>query len=196
MIQALYVPANSVVHRLRPGGKLLLLPVFATSLFATSSLPLVALGLAFVLGAYALARIPPALLLRQLRPVAVVLGMIFLLQLWFAGWMFATLVCLRFLALILAASLVTLTTRTSDMIAALEFFFRRFRFLGVDAEKLSLAISLVIRFIPVIQAVAAEVREAQAARGQSVSLFRLAVPVVVRTLKLADEVAEAIDARS
>ena len=196
MIQALYIAADSPVHRLRPGAKLLMLPAVATALFATTNLALVATGLAFVLAAYALARIPGRVLLRQLRPAALILGMLFLLQLWFAGWAVAALICLRFLALILAASLVTLTTRSSDIIAALESFFRKFAFLGVDAEKLSLAISLVIRFIPVIQEIAGEVREAQAARGQSVSLFRLAVPVVVRTLKMADEVAEAIDARS
>jgi biotin transport system permease protein len=196
VIQAIYVAAESPVHRLGPGAKLLLLPAFATALFATSRLSLVTLGLGLVLAAYVLARIPTAVLLRQIRPTAVMLGMIFLLQLWFAGWAFAALVCLRFLALILAASLVTLTTRTGDIIAALEIFFRRFAFLGVEPDKLSLAISLVIRFIPVIQSISAEVREAQAARGQSMSLFRVAVPVVVRTLKLADEVAEAIDARS
>lgn len=196
MILALYVPGDSAVHRLRPGAKLLLLPVAATALFATASLPIVTLCLGLVLGAYALAGIPGRLGLRQLRPAALVLGMLFLLQLWFAGPQVAALICLRFLALILAAALVTLTTRTSEMIAALETFFRRFSVLGVDAAKLSLAISLVIRFIPVIQAIASEVREAQAARGQNASLFRLAVPVVVRTLKMADEVAEAIDARS
>lgn len=196
MIQALYIAVDSPVHRLRPGVKLLLLPVFATALFATANLWLVTAGLLLVLAAFALAKVPAAVLLRQLRPAAIAIGMILLLQLWFGGWTVATLVSLRFLALILAASLVTLTTRTGAMIAALESFFRRFAFLGVDAEKLSLAISLVIRFIPVIQGVAAEVREAQSARGQNASLFRLAVPVVVRTLKMADEIAEAIDARS
>lgn len=196
MIQALYLPAASPLHRMRPGVKLFLLPVFAALLFATASLPAVMGALALVLGAFALAEIPVPVLLRQLRPAALVLGLLFLAQAWFGGWASAALVCLRFLALILAASLVTLTTRPSAMVAALEIFFRRFRFLGVDPEKLSLAISMVIRFIPVIQAVAGEVREAQAARGRSGSLVRLAVPVVVRTLKLADEVAEAIDARS
>ena len=196
MIATLYANHDSSLHRLRPGVKLAALPILGTLLFALPGLLPAILGLMLVLACYGMARIPAAVLLRQIRPVALVLVFIFLAQLWMAGLPVAVLAILRFLALILAASLVTLTTRTSDMINALERGFSLFAFAGVDAAKCSLAISLVIRFIPVIQTVFAEVREAQAARGRSGSLFALAVPVVVRTLKMADEIAEAIDARS
>ncbi|BDA83867.1 cobalt ABC transporter permease [Aureimonas sp. SA4125] len=196
MIGSTYVERDSALHRLRPGVKLVALPILGTLLFALPGLVPSAFGLALVLFLYAAAKIPPAVLLRQLRPVALVLAFIFLAQLWIAGLPLATLAVLRFLALILAAALVTLTTRSADMIAALEKGFSFLAFAGVDAAKCSLAISLVIRFFPVIQSVLSEVREAQAARGRSASLFALAAPVVVRTLKLADEVAEAIDARS
>lgn len=196
MIAALYVDRDSPLHRLRPGAKLLALPILGTLLFALPGLVPSTLGLGLVLVLYAVARIPPAVLLRQLRPVALVLVFIFLAQLWIADLNVAIVVVLRFLALILAAALVSLTTRSADMIAALEKGFSLFAFAGVDAAKCSLAISLVLRFVPVIQTVLAEVREAQAARGRGVNLVALAVPVVVRTLKLADQVAEAIDARS
>lgn len=196
MIGALYVDRDSEIHRLRAGPKLLALPVLAAALFATSSIVYAALGLAFVLGLYALARIPPHVLAAQVRTVAALLVLLFLVQLWMAGTPTASVTVLRCLALILGASLVTLTTRTSAMIAALEAGLSRLAFLGVDAAKVSLAISLVLRFVPVIGEVLADVREAQAARGQGRSILAIAVPVIVRTLKMADGIAEAIDARS
>ena len=62
--------------------------------------------------------------------------------------------------------------------------------------KVGLAISLAIRFIPAVAAIVEEVREAQRARGQDRSMIALAVPVIIRLLKMADEIAEAIDASS
>lgn len=193
---ALYVDKDSILHRLAPAWKLIGLPVVATALFATSNLPVIAVSLLVVIGLYAMARIPWRTALAQLRVVAAVLVLLFVVQLWLAGPTVAGVTSLRFLALILAASLVTLTTRTSDMIEALEAKLSYLAFLGVDAAKVSLAISLVIRFVPVIGAVLADLSEAQAARGGTGGIYRLAVPLVVRTLKMADEIAEAIDARS
>ena len=44
--------------------------------------------------------------------------------------------------------------------------------------------------------IAGEVREAQIARGRRPSPLTLVVPVIVRLLKMADEITDAIDARS
>lgn len=196
MIAGLYVDRDSPLHRLRPGAKLLLLPVFGTVLFMADALAVAAGALVLVAGLYALARIPARLALSQLGPVLPMLAVLFAAQAWLSGLDDALLLVLRFAVLILAASLVTLTTRTAALVGALERglgFLSRF---GVDAEKASLAISLAFRFIPVIARTVSEVREAQQARGQDRSILALAVPVLVRVLKMADEVAEAIDARS
>ena len=108
----------------------------------------------------------------------------------------AALVVLRCAALILAAGLVTLTTRTADLVAVIERGLSPLSRLGLDVVKVSLAISLTIRFIPTIGQIAADVREAQVARGRRPSPLTLVVPVIIRLLKMADEIAEAIDARS
>ncbi|CFN71313.1 cobalt transport protein [Bordetella pertussis] len=52
-----------------------------------------------------------------------------------------------------------------------------------------------MRFIPEIWRNYQEIREAQAARGLGAHPLALLVPLVVRTLKRAEEVAQAIDAR-
>ena len=94
------------------------------------------------------------------------------------------------------ASLVTLTTKTSDLLASLERAMQPLRPIGVNPEKVSLAISMVLRFIPVISTVASEIRDAQRARGLDQSIVAMVVPLIIRTLKMADDVADAIDARS
>ncbi len=55
---------------------------------------------------------------------------------------------------------------------------------------------MVLRFIPVIATVASEIRDAQRARGLDRSILAMIVPLIIRTLKMADDVADAIEARS
>ncbi|ORE90275.1 energy-coupling factor transporter transmembrane protein EcfT [Aurantimonas sp. 22II-16-19i] len=196
MIAGLYRAGDSPLHRMGAGRKLLALLAAGTLVFAIGS-PWPAAGvLALVLALYGVAGFGPRLVLRQLRPVAVVLAVLFAAQLWLATPGEAALVVLRFAALILAAGLVTLTTRTADLVAVIERGLSPLSRLGLDVAKVSLAISLTIRFIPTIGQIAGEVREAQVARGRRPSPLTLVVPVIIRLLKMADEIAEAIDARS
>ncbi|MCB8837666.1 energy-coupling factor transporter transmembrane protein EcfT [Aurantimonas sp. VKM B-3413] len=196
MIGGLYRPGSSPVHHAPAGAKLLALIGLGTLLFALPSLWLAAAALLLVLAGYAAARLPASLVISQIRPALWILVILFLAQLWLASLGEAALLVLRFAALILAAGLVTLTTRTADMVAVVERGLSPLSRIGLDVEKTSLAISLAIRFIPAVATVLEEVREAQAARGRERATFALAVPVIVRLLKMADQVAEAIDARS
>ncbi len=97
--------------------------------------------------------------------------------------------------MLLLAGLVTLTTRSSDMIAAVERGLAILRPIGVNPAKIGLAFSLALRFIPVLAKATQEVREAQKTRGLERSILATAIPVAVRTLKMGDEIAQAIDAR-
>ena len=67
--------------------------------------------------------------------------------------------------------------------------------LGVNPAKVSLALSLALRFIPVLAQITREVREAQRVRGLENSVIALAIPLFVRTLRMSDDIADAIEAR-
>lgn len=196
MINGLYVDHDSPVHRLSPRVKLLALPLVATLLFLTDSLAVLLAALAAVGLLYRLARLDFCKALAQLRPALFVLLVLFLAQGLLEDWMAGAVIVVRLVTLILLASLVTLTTRTAAMVDALEGAMHPLKRLGVDPRRMSLAISLAIRFIPVVATVVSECREAQRARGLERSVIALAVPVIIRTLKMADEIADAIDARS
>lgn len=191
----LYTPGTSILHRMRPGPKMLALAVGATALFIIENLAVTAAALVLVLLLYCVAHIPMRVALSQIRPLVWIFGLFFVLQWYFSGLTLAAYVVLRLAALVLFASLVTLTTRSSDMIDALSRVLRFLRPIGVNPDKVSLAISLALRFIPVLGRITMDVREAQKARGLERSVIAVALPVAIRAIKMADEISDAIDSR-
>lgn len=191
-----YVPGESLLHRLPPGIKILALALSGTLLFALPRLELAGGALLLVMLLYPLARIPLRTMLLQIKPLLWILLLLFAVQWWLVSVQSAAMVVLRLMALMLTASLVTLTTRVSEMVDALENGLFWLRFLRINPAKVSMALSLALRFIPVLAAITAEVREAQRARGLERSIIAVAIPVIVRTLKMADDIAAALDARA
>ncbi|APA96968.1 energy-coupling factor transporter transmembrane component T family protein [Nocardia seriolae] len=191
---SLYHDARTPVHTVPAGTKLLVLAVAGTALFFVPSIVWLAVALAVVLGLYGLARIPWRTTGRQVLGLAPFLALIMLAQVIFTGWQSAILVGERLLTLVLLANLVTLTTRTSAMIDTVERVLRPLKPLGVRPERVGLLVAMTIRFIPVIREQAELVRAAQRARGIERSTVFL-VPLLIRTLRVADGVGEALDAR-
>ncbi|MVU81586.1 energy-coupling factor transporter transmembrane protein EcfT [Nocardia sp. ET3-3] len=193
-VLSLYHDARTPVHTVPAGAKLLVLAVAGTALFFVPSIVWPAVALAVVLGSYAVARIPWRTTGRQVLGLAPFLALIMVAQVIFTGWQSAILVGERLLTLVLLANLVTLTTRTSAMIETIERLLQPLRPLGVRPERVGLLVAMTIRFIPVIREQAQLVRDAQRARGIERSTVFL-VPLLIRTLRMADGVGEALDAR-
>ena len=194
MMLEFYVDRDTAIHRAGAGLKLLLLAGLGAGLFFLKTWPPLVMALAGAVGLTALARIPFGALLRQLRPLLLLVAVVFASQLYFYDAAAALVATLRLLTLLLLSILVTLTTRPSEIVAAIE---RALQPLDgwIAVEKVSLAISLALRFIPVLARMAAETREAQWARGRDRSMVALLTPLIIQTLKMADQVAEALDAR-
>jgi len=190
----LYVPRDSWLHRLPAGFKFLTLIAVGTAIFWVPNIEVMAGVTLISCLLFASAKIPFSKLYEQLKPAFWALLIIFLAQWYLEGLEYAGYVTLRFTTLILLASLLTLTTRSDAMIAVIEKALGPFdRWISV--EKVSLAFSLTFRFIPLMRSVTAEVREAQKARGLDRNLIALMIPVIIRTLKTATEVGEAVEAR-
>jgi biotin transport system permease protein len=90
---------------------------------------------------------------------------------------------------------VTLTSRTSELVDALVAVLRPLRRLGVDPQRIGLLLALAIRSVFVVLQIAEEVRDAQRARGLTASPRAYAVPLIIRSLRHADELGEALVAR-
>ena len=91
--------------------------------------------------------------------------------------------CVVFLQLFLViflANIFTLTTEPMDLTRSLEKMLSPLKFTGIDAEEVSLMISLVIRFIPILKVEAQKIMDAQ--RGRGVDFNKLPLSGKVRNL--------------
>ena len=192
---SLYVPGDSIVHRLPAGAKLLALFAASAALFAVSGVAVHAAELLAVAGLFHVARLPWRDTLHQLRPALLFLVPIFLFHVFVTDWVLGIETVLRILVLLLLAVLVTLTTKLSDMIDVLERAARPLRHIGVNPSKVGMMLSMVIRFIPLMMREAREILEAQRARGLDRSAIALLMPLLIKTLKMADDLSDAIEAR-
>lgn len=191
----LYVPGTSVVHRLGAGWKLLALLVTGVALAVWRAPWQVASALTIVLALYAVARVPGRALLRQVVALSWIAVPLLVIQWVLASWQTGVAVVGSFVTLVLLAGLVTLTTRTTAMVDVVvrgAGWLRRF---GIDPERVGLMLALGIRSVHVVLGLAQEVRDAQYARGLRSSPRAFAVPLIVRSLRHADRLGEALSAR-
>jgi biotin transport system permease protein len=189
-----YQPGRSWLHRLPASAKLTgLLVLLAATLMLSSPVAIAVAGVATVLlyGSAGLVGAVPA----QVRPLRWLVVALLAMQTLTAGWVVAVIVTGRLVLAVVLAGLVTLTTRVVDLLEVFERVLRPMRRLGVDSERVALLLALAIRAVPVVADLAGEVRDAQRARGIAGSPRAFAVPFVVRSLRHADALGEALAAR-
>jgi len=192
----IYVPGNSGIHRAPAGLKLLLLMLVGTASALLLSRPWqVGAALLIVVGSYQFAGLGWRAPLDQLRPLLWLLAGVAAFNALTSGWAHAVLIVGTVSLLVLLAGLVTLTTRTSDLADVAVTTVRPVGRLGVDPERLGLLLALGIRSVPVVVDLAVEVRDAQHARGLGRDPRAFAVPLIVRSLRHADALSEALVAR-
>lgn len=194
MIQ-LYRPGASLVHRAPAGLKLLMLAIAALVL---SIVPHTAVSVGVVLGAvvglYALAGLPLSVLAGEVWRLRWLVAVLAVALLIFVGPLAAWVSTGRMVAIILLAGLLTLTTPMSALLDVLRRVLAPLARFGIDIDAVAMTVSLAITMIPVVAGFAREVTEAQRARGARLGL-RGIVPLLVRTLRHSDDVADALAAR-
>lgn len=191
----LYVPGDSLLHRTPAGVKLAALVVLGAAVFQLASRGWLAVAVAAVGLLGASAGVSPRTLLAHVRPALLLLGVIFVAHAFVTSWEHGLVVVLRLAVLIASATLVTLTTRVAEMVRVVETACRPLRRLGVSPAKVGLVLALAMRFVPVLAQKLHEIREAQWARGAPRASVAVLVPLLVKTLRFADQTADAIDAR-
>jgi biotin transport system permease protein len=192
---AVYLPGDSVIHRMPAGAKLLTLAVVAMVSVVIRAPWQVAVLVVAVAALYAVARVPWRTAVAQVRPLAWFAAGLAVFQLVVSGWERAVVVVGGLLGLVLLAALVSLTTRTTAIVDAVVVGAGPLRRVGIDPERLGLLVALAVRAVPVITDLARQVREAQLARGAAASPTAFVVPLVVRSLRHADRLADALVAR-
>lgn len=186
-------PAGSTAPR---RASLLTLMGFSIALFLTRDLLL--LGCAAVLAAIILreTHLPLRKLPLRLRPVMLTIFLVAAFSYLLLPAHDASVNLFRLTALALLATAVTITVSISQFMDEIALAAAPLERLGlVKAADIGLAVGLVVRFVPEIVNRYHAVKDAHRARGLPVRMGTIIVPLVIMTLKDADAIADAIDAR-
>jgi len=190
-----YQPGTSLLHRAGAGVKLLGLLVFSTALVVWRLPVMVLVCLCVVVVLYGVGGFGIRTFAAQVWPLRWFVLFLLPFQWWTAGWQAAVGIVGTLVLAVLGAGLVSLTTRVTDLLDVVTRLLQPARAVGVDPDRVALLLTLTIRAVPVIAGTLQEARDARRARGLERSTRALVTPVVVRTIRHADRVGDALAAR-
>lgn len=185
-----YVDTNSIIHKLDPRTKILLLFVFLVVLFSTANPVGYAILAAFTFLVVILSKIPIKYILRGMKAIMFILVFTMMLNLFVTpgrivwsmkilpswtveitaeGIKMAILLFFRLLFLVVMSSLLTLTTSPVSLTDGIEKLLKPFEIIKVPAHEIAMMMTIAIRFIPTLAEEADKIMKAQMARGADFS---------------------------
>ena len=218
-----YFPGNSVIHRLDPRSKLVLLIVYIVALFMAANWVSYAVMAAFLVIVLKISTIPPKSIIRGMKPLVMILIFTGVLNLFFTGgegeplvkfWILtiyaeglerAIFMVIRILLLISGTFLLTYTTSPISLTDGLESLMNPLKVIKVPVHELSMMMCIALRFIPTLIEETDKIMSAQKARGadfetgnlmdKAKALIPILVPLFISAFRRADELATAMECR-
>lgn len=217
-----YYSADSRIHRLDPRVKLVTSVIYMVSCLLVFDASTLALAAVAIFAAVAVSKVPLGRLLVQIKPIAVFLIVTSLINLFFVqtgtlvfsvgpftiytgGISAAILYTVRFFLLLLAGSLLMLTTQPVALTDAAEKILAPLERLGVPVAQIALILSIALRFVPTLSGEARNIVAAQTARGADLenksalgyarACVPLLVPLFTSALRHAEHLGRAMEAR-
>ena len=218
-----YFPGNSVIHRLDPRTKLILLVVYIVALFLAVNWVSYAVMAAFLIICVKISTIPPKSIVRGMKPLLMILIFTGVLNLFFTVgegeplvefWIFtiykdglirAVFMVIRILLLISGTFLLTYTTSPISLTDGLESLMNPLKAVRVPVHELAMMMCIALRFIPTLIEETDKIMAAQKARGadfetgslmdKARALVPILVPLFISAFRRADELATAMECR-
>ena len=217
-----FFPGDSVVHKLDPRTKLVMLVIYIVALFVAVSWVSYALMLAFLMISILISKIPPKSILRGMKPLVLILVFTGVLNLFFTtgeqvlvsflgitiyveGLSRAFFMVIRILMLISGTFLLTYTTSPIALTDGLESLLGPLKAIKVPVHELSMMMCIALRFIPTLIEETDKIMSAQKARGADFesgklmervkALIPILVPLFISAFRRADELAVAMECR-
>lgn len=216
-----FFPGDSLLHRLDPRTKIVLLFFFLAAIFVFDSPLAYAALTAFTAALIAVSRVPPLLMLKALKPLSWIIAFTFVIHLvstpgdaFFHVWLFdltwqgaakGFFIALRLALLILLSALLTYTTSPLALTDALETLMQPLRRVGVPAHEIAMMMTIALRFVPTLIEEADKIMKAQQARGADLTegsviervkgFVPVLVPLFISAFRRADDLALAMEAR-
>lgn len=222
MIFGRYVPGDSVLHRMDPRSKLIIVFLFVCVVFIANNALTYGVLAIYTLLMVSMSKIPVRFLYGGLKPILLLVLFTFLLHIFMTkegelvfelGWLKiyeegikqGIFISLRFFLLILITSLLTLTTTPIEITDGLETLLNPLKKFKFPVHELALMMSISLRFIPTLMQETDKIMKAQTARGVEYSsgpvkerikaVVPLLIPLFISSFKRAEELAVAMEAR-
>lgn len=198
-----YYPTKSFLHDLDPRTKLAGAVLYIVSAFVASTPATCAVSFICLCLLVLLSRVPVKYMVRGLAPIAVIVCLLFLINIR-EPWR-ALLITQRMVEFVFISNLVTLTTKPKTLSDGMEKALRWLGIFKVPVHDLATAFSIALRFIPILADEARLVMDAQKARGADLgkgnllkrtkALVPVLLPMFVSAFRKADNLSVAMDSR-
>ncbi len=216
-----YLPGNSVIHRLDPRTKILLIVAFLIVLFTANNFAgYLALAI-FIFAVNKIAKIPFKMLIKSLKPLLFFIIFTAVINLFLTrgepifkwgiiaitkeGVRLTIAMSLRLIFLVIGTSILTYTTSPIVLTDGIESLFKPLSKIGFPAHEIAMMMTIAIRFIPTIIDETDKIMKAQSARGsdfesgslihRAKALIPILVPLFISAFRRADDLATAMECR-
>ena len=217
-----YFPGTSLIHRLDPRTKLIMLVVYIVALFMATGWVSYVLLFICLAAVVRLSAIPVKSIVKGMKPLVMILVFTGILNLFFTqegtvlvefwiikiysgGLSRAAMMVVRILMLISCTFLLTYTTSPIALTDGLEALMNPLKKIGVPVHELSMMMCIALRFIPTLIEETDKIMCAQKARGadfengtlmdRAKALIPILVPLFISAFRRADELATAMECR-
>ncbi len=219
-----YFDSGSVLHRLDPRTKLLLLILAVVFFFIAGNMYALFLAAAFTIMVLSLSRVPIKMYLKNIKAVWLIIVFTAVINIFygtggevlFSWWKLtvttggisrAAFMAGRIMLLILISSVLTYTTTPNDLTDAIESLLSPLKFIGLGTvvHTLAMMMTIALRFIPTLVEETEKIMNAQKARGADLengklkerirALIPILVPLLISSVRRAYELAEAMECR-
>lgn len=216
-----YIPGDTIVHKLDPRIKIILVFMYMITLFLINNLIYYIPMFLFVYLTIKIANLSFISILKSLKSIIFILvfttiihifstpgrelfGFIGLTITW-EGIERAIYIGVRLILLVIGTSYLTLTTSTTKLTDGIEALLSPLKIVKFPAHEMAMMISIALRFIPTLFDEANKIRKAQLARGaefdsgnimkKAKSMIPLLVPLFINSFRRAKELAIAMESR-
>ena len=216
-----FFPGNSVIHKLDPRMKLILVVFYIVILFVMKSALSYLLATMFTLTLMILSNISFKTYFKGLKPLLIIVIITGIINLFYGKgdplvqfWVFkitadgilnASKMILRIALLVISTAMLTYTTSPVLLTGGLEQLLSPLKVIKVPVHEFSMMITIALRFIPTLTEETDKIISAQKARGadfESGNLLKrvkaivpIIIPLFISSFRRADELAVAMECR-
>ena len=216
-----YFPGDTLIHRLDPRTKILVVILYIIALFISTSYVTYAIMASLLIAEVTIARIQFSTLLKSVRPILFIIVLTVVLNAFytpgepiFSFWIFtltreglrtALFMAARLVLLVMSSFMLTYTTSPIMLTDGLESLLSPLKKLGAPVHELAMMMSIALRFIPTLIEETQKIMSAQKARGaefdtgsiidKAKALLPILVPLFISSFRRADELAVAMESR-